>query len=512
MTEKQFVIGLDIGTTSAKAVIFHKNGIVLAENEQPYPVKHPEPGWAEQDPVLIEEAAIKALRTAIINGKINGKNILSVGLSSAMHSLICIDNKWDALSPSITWADGRAISQADNLKNTDKGTSIYLRTGTPIHPMSPLTKLIWMRENRIEAYEQAKRFVSIKEFLTGRWFDTASVDYSIASATGMFDIETLSWNEEALELAGISVSQLSTPVEPTFIFQGMHPSIAERIGIPADIPFAAGGSDGPLANLGIGAIDPGETAITIGTSGAIRQMNAKPRTDEKQQVFCYAFSKERWILGGPINNGGIVLQWLNDVLGQETLETAINKNEDPYTIMLSAAEKVAPGANGLLFLPYLNGERAPHWDANARASFIGLSMHHHKSHMVRAGLEGVLFSLLSVSAALRQLTGETNTLYASGGFARSSFWVQMLADIFGQDIHLPMSHQSSAWGAAWCSLLAVNEVNTFQEIKEHIPMRDTIKPHMETHQTYTELYQVYRSLYDSLKPTFTQLAAFRNSS
>ncbi|WP_280770444.1 gluconokinase [Salipaludibacillus daqingensis] len=508
---KEFVIGLDIGTTSAKSVIFKKDGTVVSEDEQNYPVFHSHPSWAEQDPLLIERSAILAMKNALQSKGIKGEQILSVGLSSAMHSLVCVDEENNPLSPSMTWADGRSDAQAIALKNSLLGTEIYLQSGTPIHPMSPLVKLIWMHENNYPAYHSAAKFLSIKEFLTSRWFGIDAVDYSVASATGLFDMKNKEWNEEALKLAGIHSDQLSKAVSPTFVFEGLKKDIAQEMGVPVDLPFVAGGSDGPLANLGIGAINPGETAITIGTSGAIRQMSARPQTDERQEAFCYSFTDDLWIIGGPTNNGGIVLQWLIDVLGQKEVEEALHHGGDAHSLLLRAAENVAPGAGGLIFLPYINGERAPHWDAKARGAYVGLSMDHRKEHMTRAGLEGVLFSLLNVSEALNRLAGKTSTLYASGGFARSSFWVQMLADIFGQEVHLPESHQSSAWGAAWISLLAIGEVSDLASIKQHIPMKNVISPNEENEEIYRNLYPIYRNLYDALKPTYDQLHTFRSS-
>ncbi|PYZ92187.1 gluconate kinase [Salipaludibacillus keqinensis] len=506
---KQYVIGLDIGTTSAKSVVFLENGTVVAEDEQSYPVFHAQPSWAEQDPLIIEEAVITAFRHSLDKKGIKGEEIISVGLSSAMHSLICVDEKNNPLSPSLTWADGRSVDQASKLKNSAIGTTIYLQSGTPIHPMSPLLKLIWMNETKYQPYQRASKFLSIKEFITSRWFGIDAVDYSIASATGLFDIRKRQWNDQALKLAGIQANQLSIPVSPTYIFQGLCEDVATKLKVPRDLPFAAGGSDGPLANLGIGAIDPGDTAITIGTSGAIRQMANQPKTDEQQQVFCYAFTDHLWILGGPTNNGGVVLQWLKEVLGQKEVEEAFLSGEDAYSLLLRAAEEVLPGSDGLLFLPYLNGERAPHWDANARGAYIGLAMDHQKQHLLRAGLEGVLFSLFNVSEALDRLAGKTTTLYASGGFARSEFWVKMLSDIFGQEVHLPKSHQSSAWGAAWISLLAVDKVKDYSSIKHHIPMKSVVYPTVNNHEIYQKLYPVYRNVYEALKPTFKDLALFR---
>lgn len=488
---QKYVIGLDIGTTSVKAVAFTKEGYVHSEGEVEYPLHTPHPRWAEQNPLEIEEAAITVINLIIKKGNIESPEIIAFGISSAMHSLICMDSNGEPLSPSITWADGRSIKQAELLQQ-ENGKDLYMQTGTPIHPMSPLVKLMWMKANNYQPYEDANKFISIKEFLTYRWFGKSVVDYSIASATGLFDLHTLTWNQQALQTAGISEDQLFTPVPPTEVLTGLRQDIAQKMGISTTIPFVIGASDGPLANLGIGAINPGEVAITIGTSGAIRQVTSKPKTDPLQQTFCYTITDQLSLIGGPTNNGGIVLRWLKDLVAKD----------NDYNTLTELASQVKPGSEGLIFLPYLNGERAPIWNSNARGNLFGLTLRHQKEHMIRAGLEGVIYSIYHVGEALERLAGKSTTLYASGGFARSPLWLQIVADMFNQNVQVPQSHQSSAWGAAWMALYGVNEVSDLSKIKESIPMQVSYIPNLENHLIYKEMFQTYKKLSESLNPYF----------
>ncbi len=497
---EQYIIGLDIGTTSVKVVLFDLAGHVKAESETAYPLYYPQPAWVEQNPAEIEKAAISTIRTVIEEASLSTGELLAIGLSSAMHSLICCDKAGNPLSNSITWADGRSTKQAEALKASTAGTNIYLRTGTPIHPMSPLPKLIWMKENQFEAYEKAEWFFSIKEYLLYRWFGEAIVDYSVASATGMFNLRKLDWDEAALGLAGITKKQLGKPVPPTEIRRGLSDEIADRMSISPDTPFVLAGSDGPLANLGIGAIQPGETAITIGTSGAIRQFGTSPETDALQQTFCYSFSEELSIFGGPINNGGLVLNWAKELFHGKEISL-----ED----LSELASKVPAGAAGLLFHPYLNGERAPIWNADARGSFFGVNATHKKEHFVRAAMEGVIFSIYHVGEALSRLSGPPTKIYASGGFARSRVWLQILADIFNKEVHVPTSHQSSAWGAAWTALVAIGAVESFNSIKSSIPMKETVTPIAENHERYAELYQIYKGLAEAMSPYYSAISDFQ---
>ncbi|MBP2240493.1 gluconokinase [Cytobacillus eiseniae] len=484
--DKSIVIGLDIGTTSVKAVAFNVSGIVLAEHEVAYPLLTPFPSWAEQDPLEIEKAAINVIRWLTECSNIQSDRIYAIGLSSAMHSLICMNSKGEPLSPSITWADGRAAAEAAKLK--EREPSIYEATGTPIHPMSPLVKLMWMKENKYEPYLQADSFVSIKEFLLYRWFGVKYVDYSIASATGLFDVHTLTWSEKALQIAGITEEKLFQPVPPTTVLEGLDQEIANQMGITMNLPFVIGASDGPLANLGIGAIDPGEVAITIGTSGAIRQLISTPKIDEQQQTFCYRFTDQLSLVGGPTNNGGIVLQWLKDTFGS---------NED-FDSFIALAAKVQPGAEELLFLPYLNGERAPMWNSKVRGNIFGLSLRHKKEHIVRAGLEGVIYSIYHVGQTLERLAGPPKKILASGGFARSPLWLQILADMFNQEVQVPVSHQSSSWGAAWLALYGIGVTQDLSMIKEHIPMKGQYMPIKENHEIYMEMFALYKELSETI--------------
>lgn len=288
-----YIIGLDIGTTSAKALMFDYSGRIIAEHEKKYPILYPALNYAEQNPLEIEMATIHVLKTVLKESNITIKQLKGIGISSAMHSLICTTDDGDPLSNSIIWADSRGQSQADQLKRTNP--ALFFKTGTPLHPMTPLAKLIWMKELDWQPYKEAKKYISIKEFIVKRWFNEEVVDYSIAASTGLFDVEELDWNIEALTEAGITKDNLFSPVPPTYLLKGLKASIAEEIGLDQQIPFTIGACDGPLANLGVGALEPGDTAITIGTSCAIRQFTAKPLLDKKEEIFTYRFDSKSWI-------------------------------------------------------------------------------------------------------------------------------------------------------------------------------------------------------------------------
>ncbi|MEZ2649605.1 gluconokinase [Bacillus wiedmannii] len=503
------VIGIDIGTTSTKTVVFTEKGKVVASHAVDYPIIQPKVGWAEQDPDVICAAVYKTVSVAIGKGNVLPEDISSIGISTAMHALIAVDKNGAPLTRSIIWADNRSTKQSEKLLQHMNGHDIYRRTGTPIHPMSPLSKLLWMKEEEPELYASASKFISIKEYVIYQLFSRYVVDYSIASATGLFNLETLNWDEDVLTMLHMSSEQLSTPVPTTYILSGMKPELAQKMGIREDTPVVIGASDGVLANVGVGAISPGSAAITIGTSGAVRTISSSVNTDEKGRTFCYALTDEHWVIGGPTNNGGILLRWLRDEFGSPEQEVARKLSIDPYDLLIKYAESVPAGAGGLLFLPFLSGERAPYWNANARGTFFGINLQHKREHFIRAVMEGVCMSVYSVALAIRDCTGPLTEIRVSGGFAKSAFWRQMLSDMMGKELLVPESHEASALGAAAVALYAVGKIDSLEEVKDWIDIVHHHVPNKENTAIYLEMFYMYERLYNRLKEEFDCIAAFQ---
>jgi gluconokinase len=488
---REVVIGLDIGTTSVKACVFDLHGKLIAEAERMNTFNYPQQGWVEQDPIEIEQSAVQAIKEAIHKSGIEKNDLISIGFSAAMHSLICVDETGSPISPALIWADGRSYPQAESVIKT-MGNEVYSETGTPVHPMTPFVKLLWMKETKYEPYLQAKYFMSIKEYLLQCWFNQRVIDYSMASATGLFNPSTHTWNQKLLTLTGIHEAQLSRIVPPTEVLTGIGPQIAEEMGIDPELPFVIGAADGQLANLGIGAILPGEVAVSVGTSGAIRQIASGVKISDNQETFCYSFTEDYSIIGGPTNNGGIALQWLKDLLNDQR----------SFTEFLADAEKVPLGSDGILFLPYLNGERAPIWNQRAKGNFYGLSITHKKEHFIRAVLEGITFNLFQIGKALEKLAGKHQKIYVNGGLSRSRLWLQMMADVFEAEIYVPESYHSAAWGAAWTALVATGKVKSFEDIKENIPMGEAIVPNKENSEKYKIIYDNYEKLASEMSKNF----------
>jgi gluconokinase len=411
-----------------------------------------------------------------------------------MHSIIPVNDAGDALYPMITWADARSENIAQALRSTKKGASLYHNCGTAIHPMSPLSKLLWLKDNESEIFSAASKFVSIKEYIWFKLFGVFEVDYSIASATGMFDIVAKQWNNEALDLIGIPASKLSQPVNTTYYRANVNESVVLTTGIITQTPFVAGASDGACANLGSHTTGEGIAALTIGTSGAVRITHSKPVYNYEAMVFNYLLDEQTFVCGGAVNNGGIALNWLlKNFLKKE------NPGSTDYDALFAEIATVPAGSEGLIFLPYLYGERAPLWDTKTSGTFFNIKPAHTRSHFLRAGLEGICFALNDVLKTLEDASGEITQVNISGGFTNSAVWTQVLADITGKKLAVLQSEDSSAMGAIYLAARILHP--EIYEQLTRVEHQQIIQPNENNHAVYSRMFPVFKKLYADLKDT-----------
>lgn len=479
----EYILGIDIGTGSTKAVVLNLNYEPLDSFQEYYSAYSPINGYSEQNPEDIW-AAFKACIKEMTNRC--GGSPVAIGLSSAMHSLISVDEDGIALAPMMTWADSRSADIANRIRGSEQGINIYKRTGTPIHAMSPLCKIIWLYAHEPELFDRTYKFISIKEYIWYRLFKEFKVDHSIASCTGLFDVENLNWSEEALLMAKITADRLSIPVSTSY-------SMKDASGVI----FVIGASDGCLANLGSDAIESGVAALTIGTSGAVRIASKKTVLNEAAMTFSYLLDEQTYICGGPVNNGGIALQWfLKSTLDKEELSAA------DYTLFFEKVKAATVGSKGLIFLPYLTGERAPIWDSESCGTFFGLRLHHRQEQFSRAVLEGICYALNEVLLAVEQYSEEIKQINVSGGFVHSRIWMEILADITGKEIVLLQTEDASAIGAAY---LAIKAIGLRQEYPSSVNEKQVITPNPANHALYKKIFKVYQQLYPNLKDSMHQL-------
>jgi gluconokinase len=485
----RFVMGVDIGTTSTKAVLYLTDGSAYESAYAYYPLLKENPEMAEQDLDDIYSAVLQTIKAVIQKAEIGPQDVAGIGFSSAMHSLLLMDADGHPLTRSITWADNRSKKYASMLKKSDMGQRIYEKTGTPLHPMSPLSKILWLKAERPELFQRARWFIGIKEYVLWRLFGEFVIDYSVASATGLFNIRNFAWDEEVLAFCGITGYQLSTPVSPTHQLQGLPEDIAELLGIDAQTPFIIGGNDGCLANLGVGAIRPGTATLTIGTSGAVRMTSHEPHVSKEGRTFSYILDERHFVNGGAVNNGGNVFDWALKQFMPSTIA-----EEEIYDRAMEMVSNIPAGSEGLVFHPYLNGERAPLWNADVRGNFSGINMLHTKEHFLRAVLEGICLNLKDVLDLIVPMNGKPNKIIASGGFSRSHVWRQVLTDIIGMPIEFPETFESSCTGAAVLCLQSLGIVESVDDAEELMGAAIEHQPNSENQEAYAALFPQFQKM------------------
>ncbi|TWW02441.1 gluconokinase [Chitinophaga pinensis] len=488
----EYIIGVDLGTSSTKVIAVRQDGKVMAHSQQEYTITQPEPGHSEQDPDVILQAVKNGIRSV---ATIMKDPPAAVSFSTAMHSVMAMDSTGKALTPLIIWADNRSQPVADRLRSTPLAASLHQQSGTPVHAMSPLCKIIWWKEEAPEIFGAAACFIGIKEYIFYHFFGRYITDHSTASATGLFNIHELKWNTASLNEAGITAAQLPELVSSNSIIDGLLETAAQELGIPANTRFIAGASDGCLAQLGSNALDKGHATLTIGTSGAVRMAIDQPLTDPEGRLFTYVLTPGHFVTGGAINNGGVVLQWYLDSFLQSATEKPLHVDAG-----LQQALSTPAGAEGLLCLPYLHGERAPVWDGHAKGAFIGVQPQHTTWHFMRALLEGMAMGLLSITEALEETAGKVEKISVSGGFTHSPEWVQLMADVFQRPMYLRQESDASAMGAVLLGFQTLKIDTSFGIVPEKV-----FQPRTEYAAVYGKAYGIHGKLYGALKDIFPLL-------
>ena len=431
-------IGLDLGTSSTKACAFNEEGQLVAMTSVAYPLLQPEPLAAVLDPEQVLKATEKALREL---RQTTSEEWAAIGISTAMHSLLLLDQQYLPLSPIYTYADGRPASVMDQFSEQQL-RQFNRYTGTPVHPMSPLLQILWLRQHYSTLFQQAAYFADIKSFLCHRWtVDGLVLDYSLASATGLFELDANDWYTPALEIAQIKPEQLPKLVPSTQVLN-IRPDLARAWKIE-DVPLVIGASDGCLANLGSGLMTSGGVAMTVGTSGAVRATHQAGLLDTEATLFNYHLYDDYLVCGGATNNGGKVLEW--------AYNTFAHGYGDIGELVQAALSIPKPE---LHFQPYLFGERAPIWDAAATAGFQGLRAHHGPLEMTRAILEGITDNLIFILHQLDGAIGPSTKIHLSGGLAKSELWRKMVANKSDREVVLAETEQASAKGAAMMARFA----------------------------------------------------------
>jgi len=499
------IITIEIGTGAIRVVAFDLNGLMLGSSKGSYPTFHAKPNFSEQDPEQIFITMLYILKN-FLNEKIHpkGYNAVCICFSSAMHSVLPIDKHGIPLGNAMVWSDNRAKKEADNLKNSNLGKSLYRTTGTPIHAMSPLNKITWLKNNDKSRFSVTQKFLSIKTYIIQQLTGEYIVDYSVASATGMMNIQTLKWEADALNHAGINSEKLADIVSVFYSPKKLKKKYQTSLGLHDEVKLIIGSSDGCMATLGDGVWGDGKATVTLEESGAVRVAGRKILQDETQRLFNYVLTEGNYISGGPTNNAGGVFEWYAKQFGD--FKKAFDL-EDCIENLINDAGKVPPGSAGLIFLPYLQGERAPIWNANAKGVYFGLNIKHEQQHFVRATIEGILYAIYSIGKTLEEHRS-FKSLSANGTFASYPFWTQMMADIFNKPVHIKQGSGSDsvAFGSFLLSATEIGLYKSLDEAAETVKLPDSFTPNKQNHNIYMKHYTIFERLGVKLFDEFEAIA------
>jgi len=496
---KKCIITIEIGTNAVRVVAFDLAGKTIASMKGSYPTFHSQPDYSEQDPEQIFITMLYVLKN-LLNEHIHPFKIkvTSICFSASMHSVLAIDKSGVPLGNAVIWADSRAKKEVQELKNSPLGKVLYTATGTPMHPMSPLFKIAWFKNHDKDRFKKTSKFIQLKTYIIHQLTGEYLIDHSLASATGLLNIHSVQWEPEALQYAGVTKAMLADLV-PIFASAGkLKKAYQNSLGIGADTKLIVGSSDGCLATLGAGVWDGRKATVTIEDSGAVRVIGKKVLQDKQQRFFNYLLTEDRYVSGGPTNSGGVIFEWFAKQFGDFK-----NPFDIEHTIedLINVAAKVGAGSDGLIFLPYLLGERAPIWDANARGVYFGINIKHQREHFVRAVIEGILFEIYSIGKILEEHC-EVSSLSINGSFASIPLCAQIIADIFNKPVSISQHNYSVGLGAYLLSATEMEIYDSLDTAAKSISLSEQYFPKKNLHTTYMQHFEIFEKLTMKLKDDF----------
>ncbi len=500
------LLGIDVGTTGAKALLIDSSGRLLAKATTEYPLSTPRPLWAEQDPERWWEAAAASVNRVLAESGVDPADIAGVGLTGQMHGLVLLDAEGAVLRPAILWNDQRTVPQCAAVTEKMGASRVLELTGNPILPGFTAPKIAWVRENEPDVIRRVAKALLPKDYiryrLTGEFFS----EVSDASGTCLLNVANRNWSDEMLAAFEVPREWLPEVTESPEASARISTAGAEATGLKEGTPVAGGAGDQAAEGVGAGVVEPGIVSATLGTSGVVFAASESYRADPEGRLhaFCHAVPG-MWHLMGVVLSAAGSFRWYRDTLGESETDLAHQEGLDVYDLLTESAAGVPAGCEGLLFLPYLSGERTPHPDPNARGVFFGLTLRHNKAHLTRAVLEGVTYAMRDSLELMRSLGIEPREVRASGGGGKSAFWRQMMADNFHSDIATVSSGEGAVFGAA---LLGGVASGVFADVPS--ACRAIIKPTGKTSPgrdaaVYDAFYPHYRSLYPALASEFAAL-------
>lgn len=503
----KYLLGIDIGTSGTKTVLFDKGGNPISSSTEEYPLYQPEIGWAEQDPLDWWKAVCTTINAVIKDSNINPESISGIGLSGQMHGLVMLDEDGNVLRKSIIWCDQRTAKECVEITEKVGEKRLIDITANPALTGFTASKILWVRNNEPEIYEKCRKILLPKDYI--RYMLTGEFATEVSDASGMqlLDIKNRCWSKEVLNALDIPIEYLGNVHESIVVSGKVHKRAAELTGLKENTPVVGGAGDQAAGAIGNGIIRSGQISSTIGTSGVVFAHLDEPIIDEKGRVhtFCHAVPGA-WHMMGVTQGAGLSLKWFRDNFCTNEIEVAKNMGIDPYVLMTKEAEKVPAGSRGVVYLPYLMGERTPHLNPKAKGVFFGLSAAHTKNDMLRAVIEGVSYSLLDCMEIIKGTGLNPTNVMVSGGGGKSELWRQILADMFNCKVSTNKSSEGPALGVA---LLAGVGTGVYKDINEACSIaisENSIQYQKEENSlVYKRYYEIYKKIYNDLKETFELL-------
>jgi xylulokinase len=507
MTSDRFLLGIDVGTGGGKALLIDTAGEVIAAATTEYPLSTPKPLWSEQEPGDWWKATATSIHKVLQEAGVEPNQVAGVGLTGQMHGLVALDRAGEVLRPAILWNDQRCAAQCETIHQQLGADNVLARAGKPALASFTAPKILWVRDNEPEVFNATAKVLLPKDYVRYRMTGAFLSDVADASGTLLFDVGQRAWADDMIDALGIPRTWLPEVTESVAASATLSGEGAAHTGLLEGTPVIAGAGDQAAEAVGCGIVDHGAVSVTIGTSGVVFAATESLRPDPEGRLHAYGHAVPgMWHVMGVMLSAGGSLRWYRDALCGDEITRARQAGVDPYDVLIEDAAAAPAGCEGLVFLPYLTGERTPHPDPRARGAFVGLTLRHGKAHMTRSVMEGVTFGLRDSLELTRALGIPVTRVRVSGGGARSAMWRQMMADVFGLEVVTVNTVHGAAFGAA---LLAAVGTGCYRSVPEAarcvVRETGTTRPGADA-EVYDEYYQRYRALYPGLSPHFHALA------
>jgi xylulokinase len=507
MSSKKYILAHDCGTGGDKAVLTDLQGQILHAAYLPYGLEYPRPDWAEQDPDALWRAVADTTHQVIGEAGVDPAEILGIGISAQMFNILPVDHHGQPLTRMLSWLDVRSTRQADAVLK-QVGTEFLLHhTGNVPTAKDIIPKILWLKEERPDVWARTHKLLDCKEYILLQLTGKLATDWHGASVYYLFDPHAKEWSEPVCSALGIPIEMLPPAFPCTAVIGGVTSAAAQQTGLMPGTPVVACAGDVAVAQVGAGASGDQQAHLCVGTATWVGFSSSTFRNDPQRPFWgLNHIDPNKWIIAGEMETGGGALMWFRDTLCQEEARQAKTEGLSTYQLLSQMAEEVPPGADRLLFLPWLSGERSPVLDHYLRGAFVGLSLGHSKAHMARAVMEGVAFQIRWICEALEDLGFRTTTLNSIGGGSTSDTWIQIISDVTGRCLRMAAHPQEAgAMGAALTVAVGMGVYRSMESVDTMIPFSHVVEPREKAMERYDAMFGEYRALYEATGPVFRRL-------